>query len=138
MDPTSNPPSNDSERSGTRSSRSGTAVARSVVPYEPDPDTVFEDDTCNVYESEESIGNEEDFTEAEVESDNSAYSSEEESDETDLETELESEIETSVTEGYMEDAVDWDQLTNDALSCDESEDDIDDMDSDDVCLFFHH
>jgi len=111
-----------------RLSRSGRAI-RSVQRYEPDPDTVFEDDVGYESLGEMSDGVDGDVSDVESDTSNgSGYTSCESSD-GELETELdpETEVETVVSEDD-EDVLDWDRLTEDAGSDDES---MDDMESDD-------
>lgn len=104
--------------------RSGRAIRR-VVRYEPDPDTVFEDE--NDY-SDDSIcvddESEEDHSEMEDESSESEISSEDSDDD-----EEEEELETVAEDDqYLEDALDWDRLTELAGSEAESEMTEDDED----------
>ena len=61
------------------------------------------------------------------ESDSYTTEEDESSDEEDLETEAETETETVVEQEYLEDAINWETLTDDAQSGDES----DEMGSDD-------
>ena len=61
------------------------------------------------------------------ESESYTTSEDESSDEEELDTEVETETETVVEQEYLEDAINWETLTDDAQSGDES----DGMDSDD-------
>lgn len=90
--------------------RSGRSVRR-VVRYEPDPDTVFEDDT-NYSDSSCDIESEEELSEPSSESE-SEISSDEDSDDDDEEEEVETVAED---DQYLEDALDWDRLTENAGS----------------------
>ena len=110
-----------------RRSRSGRTI-RNVVRYEPEEDTVFEDD--NDYETEISDDSDEEVqTDNEMSDESESYTTDEDesSDEEELETEVETETETVVEQDYLEDAINWETLTDDAQSGDES----DEMESDD-------
>ena len=119
------------EQPQTRRSRSG-RIIKNVVRYEPEEDTVFEDDID--YDTELSDDSSEELETANEMSDESdSYttdedvSSDEEEEEEEFETEVETETETVVEQEYLEDAIDWETLTDNAQSGDES----DEMDSDD-------
>ena len=111
----------------TRRSRSGRTI-RNVVRYEPEEDTVFEDDDGDDTEISDD-SNEELETDNEMSDESEGYTTNEDesSDEEELESEFETETETAVEQDYLEDAIDWETLTDDAQSGDES----DGMDSDD-------
>ena len=124
----SNGTSQDQSQPETRRTRSGRTV-RSVERYEPDENTVFEDD---VPETESVLSElEHQLTDYE-DSDCESYATEDEEDEdtdSDDDEVVDDEVETIVEEDeYLADAIDWDNLTDDAQSGDESNDD--DMDSD--------
>ena len=110
-----------------RQSRSGRTI-RSVVRYEPEEDTVFEDDVG--YDTELTDDSDEELQNCNEMSDESeSYTTDADEDESSDEEELETEAETETVaeQEYLEDAIDWETLTDDAQSGDES----DEMDSDD-------
>ena len=110
----------------TRRSRSGRTI-RNVVRYEPEEDTVFEDDVD--YDTELSDDSDEELeTGNEMSDESESYTTDaDESSDEEEELETEAETETVAEQDYLEDAIVWETLTDDAQSCDES----DEMDSDD-------
>ena len=115
------------EQPQTRRSRSG-RIIRNVVRYEPEEDTVFEDDID--YDTEFSDDSDEELETNEMSDESDSYTTDEDissEEEEELETEVETETETVAEQEYLEDAIDWETLTDNAQSGDES----DEMDSDD-------
>ena len=119
------------ETPAERTTRSGRAVRR-VVRYEPDPDTVFEDE--NDY-SEGCLSDDDLSEDCNSEMDESVSGSEIDSevseDDYEEEEEQEEELETVATEEQdMEDVLDWDRLTELAESEDISETELSDLEED--------
>ena len=115
------------EQPQTRRSRSG-RIIRNVVRYEPEEDTVFEDDID--YDTEFSDDSDEELETNEMSDESDSYTTDEDissDEEEELETEVETETETVAEQEYLEDAIDWETLTDNAQTGDES----DEMDSDD-------
>ena len=117
--------SNGTSQEQTRRTRSGRTV-RSVVRYEPDENTVFEDDAPET----ESVLSELEHQLTDYEgSDSESYVTEDDDEEdtdSDDDEVVDDEVETIAEEDeYLDDAIDWDNLTDDAQSGDESNGDED-------------
>jgi len=116
----------DSQTTQVPRTRYGRTI-RNVVRYEPDEDTVFEDDIYESVSESDSEDLELELEEFSVCSDNS-YVTESDDDSEEESDDDEEEETVQGTDEYLEDAIDWDRLTEDAGSEDESDCDSDEDD----------